>query len=126
MADPSATPGLRELPHLSTFVRAAERGSFTDAAADLGVTQASVSQRIAALERELRVCLFNRRAGRIALTDAGERLDELARKTLDLHEEARERLGGLHPSISGELPIAASSVPAECNLSAVLSAFQEK
>src|SRR5439155_25241889 len=122
----SATPGPRELPHLTTFARAAERGSFTDAAADLGVTQASVSQRIAALERELRVSLFNRRAGRIALTEAGERLYELARKILDLHEEARERLGGFHPSISGELPIAASSVPAECYLPAVLSAFQEK
>ena len=79
MADVSPAPGPRELPHLSTFARAAERGSFTDAAADLGVTQAAVSQRIAALERELRVSLFDRRAGRIALTEAGERLYELAR-----------------------------------------------
>ena len=78
MVDSSASPGSRELPHLATFARAAERGSFTDAAADLGVTQAAVSQRIAALEKELRVSLFNRRAGRIALTEAGERLYELA------------------------------------------------
>ena len=126
MADPSASPGPRELPHLATFARAAERGSFTEAAADLGVTQAAVSQRIAALERELRVSLFNRRAGRIALTEAGERLYELARKILDLHEEARESLGGFHPSIAGDLPIAASSVPAECYLPALLSSFREK
>jgi DNA-binding transcriptional LysR family regulator len=126
MAGPPATPGPRELPHLATFARAAERGSFTEAAADLGVTQAAVSQRIAALERELRASLFHRRAGRIALSEAGEQLYELARKILDLHEEARRSLGGFHPSISGELPIAASSVPAECYLPALLSAFREK
>ena len=108
MADPSPSPGPRELPHLATFARAAERGSFTDAAADLGVTQAAVSQRIAVLEKELRVSLFNRRAGRIALTEAGERLYELARRILDLHEEAREILGGFHPSVAGDLAIAAS------------------
>jgi DNA-binding transcriptional LysR family regulator len=126
MADRSAPSSPRELPHLATFARAAERGSFTDAAADLGVTQAAVSQRIAALERELRIPLFHRRAGRIALTEAGERLYELARQILDLHEEARRGLGGLLPSIAGELPIAASSVPAECYLPALLSSFREK
>jgi DNA-binding transcriptional LysR family regulator len=88
MPDPSPTPGPRELPHLATFARAAERGSFTAAAADPGVSQAAVSQRIAALEKELRTALLDRRAGRIALTESGERLYELARRILDLHEEA--------------------------------------
>lgn len=126
MADIPAAHGPRELPHLSTFVRAAERGSFTHAAADLGITQAAVSQRIAVLEGEIRVSLFDRRAGRIALTEAGERLYDLARRILDLHDEGRKSLGGFHPSISGELPIAASSVPAECYLSALLSSFRDR
>jgi len=103
-----AASGLAELPHLSTFVRAAEQGSFTAAAAALGITQAAVSQRIAILEKELRVSLFDRRAGRIALTEAGQGLYEYARKILDLHEQARRNLGGFHPSVSGDLPIAAS------------------
>jgi DNA-binding transcriptional LysR family regulator len=126
MADRSVTSGARELPHLATFARAAERGSFTEAAADLGVTQAAVSQRIAALEKELRTALFNRHAGRIILTEPGERLYELARQILDLPDAARETLGGFHPSLSGQLPIAASSVPAECYLPALLSSFREK
>jgi LysR family transcriptional regulator, low CO2-responsive transcriptional regulator len=126
MPVPSTSSGPRELPYLATFARAAERGSFTDAANDLGVTQAAVSQRIASLEKELRVSLFIRQAGRIALTEAGERLYGLARRILELHEEARENLGGFRPSISGDLPIAASSVPAECYLPALLSAFREK
>src|SRR5262249_50504440 len=92
MVDPPAASGLAELPHLSTFVRVAEEGGFTAAASDLGLTQAAVSQRIAALERELRVSLFDRRAGRIFLTEAGQRLYEYARRILDLHERARSDL----------------------------------
>jgi DNA-binding transcriptional LysR family regulator len=118
--------GLAELPHLETFVRAAERGAFTAAATDLGVSQAAVSQRIAALEKELRVSLFDRRAGRIRLTEAGLLLHEYARRILNLHDAARQALGGLHPLVSGELPLAASSVPGESFLPALLPAFQEK
>jgi DNA-binding transcriptional LysR family regulator len=114
-----------ELPHLATFAKAAERGSFTAAAADLGITQAAVSQRIAVLEGELRGSLFDRRAGKMALTEAGQRLYEYARQILDLHEQARMNLGGFHPAVSGDWTIAASSVPGECLLPALLSAFQE-
>jgi LysR family transcriptional regulator, low CO2-responsive transcriptional regulator len=113
-----------ELPHLSTFVRAAEHGSFTAAASQLGISQAAVSQRIAMLEKELRVSLFNRRSGRIALTEAGQRAYEYARQILDLHRQARMSLGGSRPPISGDLPIAASSIPGEYLLPSMLSAFQ--
>lgn len=124
MAQSPLTSGLTELPHLSTFLRAAEQGSFTAAASGLGITQAAVSQRIAILEKELRVSLFDRRAGRIALTEAGQRLYQYARQILGLHEQARVHLGGCHSPVSGELLVAASSVPGECFLPALLSAFQ--
>ncbi len=117
--------GLAELPHLATFATVAERGSFTATAADLGITQAAVSQRIAVLENELHVSLFNRRAGRISLTEAGQRLYPYARKILDLHGQARTDIGGFQPTVAGDLPIAASSVPGECFLPALLTAFHE-
>jgi DNA-binding transcriptional LysR family regulator len=123
MNETFSTSGLAELPHLTTFVRAAERASFTSAAADLGITQAAVSQRIANLEKDLRVSLFDRRAGRIALTEAGQRLYEYARQILDLHQQARTDLSGVHPAVSGDLAIAASSIPGECFLPALLTAF---
>jgi DNA-binding transcriptional LysR family regulator len=123
MVEPLPASGLPELPHLSTFARAAEQGSFTAAAAQMGITQAAVSQRIATLEGELRGSLFDRRAGRISLTEAGQRLYQFARQILDLHDEARRDLGGFHPPVSGDLPTAASSVPGECFLPALLSAF---
>lgn len=127
MAESTSNPCFpEELPHLATFVRAAEHGSFTAAASSLGVTQAAVSQRIAVLEEHVRLSLFDRRAGRIALTEAGHRLYEYARRIVDLHGEARAALGGPAPGVTGDLPIAASSVPGECYLPALLSAFGQK
>jgi DNA-binding transcriptional LysR family regulator len=123
MADRPPALGHPELPYLSTFVRAAEQGSFTATAFALGITQAAVSQRIAAIERELCVSLFDRRGGRITPTEAGQRLYDYGRQILSLHEQARKDLGGYFPSISGDLAIAASSVPGECFLPALLSAF---
>ncbi len=64
----------RNLPTLnllSTFDSAARLGSFTLAAAELGVTQAAVSQQIKALERELNKPLFVRAHRRVVLTPAG-------------------------------------------------------
>ena len=79
MVETTAGFDFGELPHLATFAAVAERGSFTATAAQLGVTQAAVSQRIAVLEKELRVSLFNRQARRISLSDAGQRLYQYAR-----------------------------------------------
>jgi DNA-binding transcriptional LysR family regulator len=123
MADSPPVPDIPELPHLATFVGVAERGGFTATAVALGITQAAVSQRIAALERELRTSLFDRRRGRIALTEAGHRLYEYARRIFDLHEQARRDLSDFRPAVSGDLLIAASSVPGEFLLPPLLSAF---
>jgi DNA-binding transcriptional LysR family regulator len=126
MDEPHDRSSARELPHLGTFLKAAEIGSFTAAGAALGMSQAAVSQRIAALEKELRVSLFDRRSGKIRLTEAGRRLSEYARTILDLHEQAREVLGGRRLPVSGDLSLAASSVPGECFLPALLSVFQRE
>jgi DNA-binding transcriptional LysR family regulator len=64
----------RSLPTLnllSTFESAARLGSFTLAAAELGVTQAAVSQQIKALEKDLNKPLFIRAHRRVTLTPAG-------------------------------------------------------
>jgi DNA-binding transcriptional LysR family regulator len=119
-------PDFKELPHLPTFATVVEQGSFTAAAAALGITQAAVSQRIAALEQELRIALFDRRTARIALTEAGRLLHVHVRRILDLHRAARQELAGFHPAVRGELAIAASSVPGECFLPALLSAFHRE
>jgi DNA-binding transcriptional LysR family regulator len=114
------------LPYLDTFARAAELNSFTAAARALGLTQAAVSQRVQALERDLGTSLFQRRGGRVLLTDAGCRLHAYAQRILGLHREAREKVTGRPAPLTGELSLAASSVPGEHLLPALLAAFRRR
>jgi LysR family transcriptional regulator, low CO2-responsive transcriptional regulator len=114
------------LAHLETFAEAAERGSFTAAARHLGVSQAAVSQRVQQLEAELRTPLFRRHAGGITLTDAGRRLHEYARRILDLTAEARAAVTGRRGGVTGDLHLAASSVPGEHVLPGILAAFRRR
>ncbi len=112
-----------ELPHLATFARAAELLNFTAAGRELGITQAAVSQRIHTLEASLGAPLFDRRGGSVALTDAGRRLYEYAWQILDLTRRARAHITGEAAPVAGDLLIAASSVPGEHFLPALLAAF---
>src|SRR5215469_7454612 len=62
------------LDSLRAFEAAARRLSFTQAAEELYVTQGAVSQRVKALENDLKVQLFRRLTRRLELTAEGERL----------------------------------------------------
>jgi len=64
----------RKLDDLSCFVTVAREGSFTRAAAKLGVTQSALSQTLRALEERLNIRLLTRTTRRICPTVAGERL----------------------------------------------------
>ncbi len=59
---------------LATFEAAARLGSFTQAASELGVTQAAVSRQIKLLEDDLNTALFVRAHRKVALTPAGAAL----------------------------------------------------
>ena len=112
-----------QLPHLETFAKAAELNSFTGAARALGLTQAAISQRIQALEGALDVSLFQRRAGRVSLTEAGQRLYGYAERILALHREAIQEVAGHKSPLTGELSLAASSIPGEHLLPELLATF---
>jgi DNA-binding transcriptional LysR family regulator len=119
-------PEAFQLPHLETFSKAAESGSFTRAARALRLTQAAVSLRIQTLEKALGKSLFHRRGGRAMLTEAGQKLYAYAQQILELHREARRDITGHEPPVGGELVIAASSIPGDHLLPALLSAFGRK
>lgn len=115
-----------QLPYLETFSKAAELSSFTGAAKALRLTQAAVSQRVQALERMLNKPLFKRQAGRVLLTEAGQKLYQIAQQILDLHRHARSEIAGKETPATGELLLAASSIPGEHFLPALLSVFGQK
>jgi DNA-binding transcriptional LysR family regulator len=114
------------LPHLDTFACAAERGSFSAAGRELGVSQAAVSQRVQQLELLLRKQLFRRAAGRVTLTEAGRRLHEFARLILDMTAEAWGAVTGSPAEIAGELLLAASSVPGHYHLPHALAEYRKR
>ena len=73
------------------LVRIVDKGSFTGAAQDLGMTKATVSRRIAELEQRLGVRLLYRSTRQLTLTEAGEQyylrcskaVDELAQAVVE-------------------------------------------
>jgi DNA-binding transcriptional LysR family regulator len=82
-----------ELRHLRCLVAIVDAGGFTGAAAELGVTQPSVSRALAALEDVLGARVLRRTSREVVLTAAGERVLVRARRVLaeveDLVGEAR-------------------------------------
>lgn len=83
-----------ELRDLKTFLAVAQLLSFHRAGEAVHAAQSTVSARIAALEEDLGVRLFERLGRRVALTRAGERLRDYAVKMLDLEDEARAWVAG--------------------------------
>lgn len=91
----------RNLNDLLGFVTVAREGSFTRAAASLGVTQSALSQSIRGLEERLQIRLLTRTTRSVSTTAAGERLmlaigqrfDEIESE-LDALTELRDKPAG--------------------------------
>ena len=82
---------------LNVFVAVAREGSFTTAAAALGVSQPAVSQNVADLEKSLGVKLFERLRGEVLLTPEGEVFMKYARNILDSCSKAESMFTDLQP-----------------------------
>ncbi|MEV0320286.1 LysR family transcriptional regulator [Streptomyces sp. NPDC050658] len=76
-----------ELRHLRCLVAIVDSGSFTDAAAELGVSQAAVSRTLGGLEEVLGVRLLHRTSRSITPTTAGVQVLARARHVLAEAEE---------------------------------------
>ncbi|WP_084539583.1 LysR family transcriptional regulator [Azorhizobium doebereinerae] len=81
---------------LETFVWVARLRSFSSAAEKLCTTQAAVSNRIATLERDLGVRLFERDLRNVSLTPQGERALGQAETIVRLTEELRLGVSDAH------------------------------
>jgi len=79
------------LGQLRAFERIVRLGSFHAAAAELNLSQPSVSQRIRELEAALQTPLFVRRGPRVGLTAEGHALVEYADRMLSTADELFDR-----------------------------------
>lgn len=95
------------LVRLRAFEAAARLGSFKQAADELAVTPTAISHQIRALEAHVGTRLFDRRARKVVLTAAGERLYPVLRDGFDAFDAA---LGGLvRQSRRGRVTISATT-----------------
>ncbi len=115
---------MRRLPPLSAirvFEAAARHQNFTQAATELGMTQAAVSYQVRLLEERLGLSLFARVKGRVQLTEAGRRIAPLAASAFELLEDA---FAGLVADDEGLLSISTAQTFATTWLAPRLGAFQ--
>ena len=97
-----------DLANLNAFIAIAETGSFSLAGERLHLTQPAVSKRIAGLEQQLKVRLFDRLGREIGLTEAGRALLPRAYQILGVLDDTRRALTNLSGEISGRLTLATS------------------
>jgi DNA-binding transcriptional LysR family regulator len=96
------------LTAMQTFVRVVESGSFSAVAREARSTQSAISKQVAALERELGAKLLSRTTRSLALTEAGTRYFEQARRLVAEIAEAEAELHQGEQQLSGWLRVAAS------------------
>jgi len=87
----------------------AEHLSFRRAAEAMGISQSSISKRIAALEDMVGVALFERHHSGVRVTDAGQRFFRHVRSALDHLDEASRVAGRIGRVETGHLRIGISS-----------------
>ena len=109
--------------HLHWLGVLAQQGSFTAAAARLGVSKAAVSQRIAELERAARVPLVQRTTRSVRLTEAGQRLVDDTRASFEQIAQTFEQVRDLAEQPSGLLRLTAPVALARQQLMPLLTEF---
>ncbi len=93
------------LNDLLAFVTVAREGSFTRAAAKLGVTQSALSQTVSGLETRLKIRLLTRTTRSVSPTAAGERLLQAIGHRFDEIESELEALTELRDKPAGTVRI---------------------
>lgn len=95
------------LRDLNAFVAVAREGSFTRAAARLGVSQSALSQAIRNLEERIQIRLLNRTTRNVSPTEAGERLLSEVAPALEQIDRGFARLESLRERPAGTIRISA-------------------
>ncbi|MGG5818754.1 LysR family transcriptional regulator [Falsiroseomonas sp. HW251] len=111
------------LDTLVTFLAVAEAGGLSAAGRRLGRSPPAMSRALAELEARLGVRLADRSTRRFALTDAGRRLAEQARRALGDIEDALREAAGEGREARGRLRLAAPLVFGRRHVAPVVAMF---
>ncbi len=114
-----------DLRHLLTLRTVVDKGSFSHAAEELGVSQPAVSFQIRSLEERLGHRLLDRSGRRVTLTDAGRVVDQYARRILALEDDLEREIAELSDHMAGPLVMGSSTGPGELLLPRLLGGFKQ-
>ena len=112
-----------DLYDLAAFAVVAEQGSFTRAAAELGMSQSALSHAMKALEERLGVRLLSRTTRSVSTTEAGETLLRSVRPALEEIASGVDAVGASRGKPSGTVRITATKHAATSVLMPVLPGF---
>lgn len=90
---------------LRSFIVVAQTGSFTKAAARLGVSTSALSHSMRKLEEQLKIKLFNRTTRSVATTEAGEQLFKRLYPLFESIEDNVNELSTFRDTLNGTLRI---------------------
>ena len=108
---------------LNTFLTVHRRGGVSNAARALHRSQPAISRRIALLEQELGVPLFERAAGRTRLSDAGRVMVPYAERAVAAAQDAENAVRALTRQNAGPVSLAVVGTLAGGRLSEILKRF---
>jgi DNA-binding transcriptional LysR family regulator len=111
---------------LEAFLSVAKEQSFSRASKSLFITQPAVSKRVAALENEVGLSLFNRIKRQVSLTEAGKQLLPKAQELVDQAVDLKRFASSLSDSVEGRLAFAISHHIGLYRLPPVLQGFSKR
>ncbi|MCZ6620010.1 MAG: LysR family transcriptional regulator [Gammaproteobacteria bacterium] len=108
---------------VTEFLAVVERGTFTRAAEELGVSKSYVSRSLTRLEARLGARLLTRTTRRVLLTDIGRHYYQRCRQAMDDLDAAEVELSDLQARPKGKIRLTAPGVYAERYVTPVLVEF---
>lgn len=119
-------PAMRRLQAMELFASAVREGSFSAAGRRAGLSPASVSRQVAALEAALNIQLLNRTSRSLALTDAGREYLARLEPILQNIAEAEAAAAALQTTPRGTLRVHSRLMFGMRVVSPLIPAFQER
>ena len=109
---------------LKVFRSVALNQSFTRASQELFISQPAISKHVKELESEFNCKLFERLAGKIVITPAGQVMLDHANRILKAYERMAFEMNALQQKTTGELRIGASTTVSQYIIPEIIANFR--